>query len=212
MSVPRPQRRRDPGPPRGAAWSVLAALAVALVLLVPASPATAHDALLGSDPADGAVLATPPDAVVLTFTGDLIAVGSAVTVTGPDGAVWADGAPVVSGATLTQPLLAGMPSGGYTVAWRAVSGDGHPIEGTVGFTVEAPVAGPAPTLAPEPTDPGTSTAEPTDEPTDEPPATPPPTDDGDIAGSPVGWMVGGVVAVALATAVLLVVRRRPGPG
>nr|WP_286216766.1 copper resistance protein CopC [Demequina sediminis] len=56
---------------------------------------------------------------------------------GPDGQEWGDGATTVSGATVTQRLGDGLPAGDFQVAWRSVSGDGHPVDGTFRFTVEA---------------------------------------------------------------------------
>ena len=52
------------------------------VLLGSAAAAAAHDALVGSDPADGAALDAAPAQVVLTFSADHLEAGSAVTVTG----------------------------------------------------------------------------------------------------------------------------------
>src|SRR5690606_3408340 len=75
-----------------------------------------------------------------------------VVVTGPDGASWADGPAVGSGSTVTQALRP-MTSGAYSVPWRSVAADGHPVSGTFGFTVDLPVP-PAPavtaTAHPEP--------------------------------------------------------------
>jgi copper resistance protein C len=211
----------------------LARLAVGLLLaavavLGGAHVATAHDVLLGSEPADGAVLDTAPAEVVLTFSAEQVDVGTAVTVTGPDGEPWADGAPVVAGATVTQGLRDGMPSGDYAVAWRSVSGDGHPIEGTFGFTVDA---GPAPTAEPE-EPPVDATPEPepdgATEPPVEPTATPAATSDVDDEGpastgppavpgapgadTPVLWLVGGLAAATLAALTVAALRRRTPPG
>ena len=118
-------------------WTVRALLALGLVV-VGATSAIAHDALIGSDPADAAALTSAPTQVVLTFSADQLAVGTAVEVTGPDGASWVDGAPVVVGSAVTQALLPGLPDGGYTVLWRSVSGDGHPVDGTLTFSLDVP--------------------------------------------------------------------------
>jgi copper resistance protein C len=114
------------------------------VLALAGTPAVAHDALLDSEPADGAVVTQAPDRVLLSFAATQAEIGAEVVVTGPDGTVWSDGPAVVSGATVTQPLKAGMPSGEYTVLWRSVAGDGHPVDGALGFTLDLPVDPPPP--------------------------------------------------------------------
>ncbi|MBC7291036.1 MAG: copper resistance protein CopC [Actinotalea sp.] len=112
-------------------------LAGALLLLAlgvgAAGPASAHDQLVGSDPADGAVLQLAPSAVVLTFNADQLPVGAAVVVRDASGTDRADGAPEVAGPTVTQALQRDLPAGSYAVQWRSVSGDGHPVEGTFAF-------------------------------------------------------------------------------
>lgn len=208
----------------------LVPVAVALVLAVVGVAATAptvafaHDALVASEPADGAVLASAPSQLVLTFTGEQLPVGSAVTVTGPDGEEWADGAPAVAGTTVTQALRSDLLPGAYAVSWRSVSADGHPIEGTFGFTVEG-------TASPDPVEPSSEPTVGGTEPTVEPaPPTVQPdaedtSDDGDepvpspapgvpTGGSdpPVLWLVGALAAATLAAVVVAGVRRRQPPG
>lgn len=191
--------------------AVVAALATLAALV--AGPAAAHDQLVGSDPADGAVLTAAPTQITLTFSAEPLAAvgGAAVVVTGPDGASWSDGEPVVVGTTVTQALRPGMPAGAWSVAWRAPSSDGHVLDGTFAFTLDVPT--PAPT------------AEPTAAPTDEPaaPAEQPlaPTaeatpsaeaDEPDVELEPLPWLVAGVVVVALAGLALAVGLRRRGGG
>lgn len=107
----------------------------ALLVLATASPATAHDQLTGTDPQDGAALETGPSEVTLTFSADVLDVGTEVIVSDGDGRHWVGGAPVLDGPTVTVPLTEALPEGGYEVRWRVVSGDGHPISGRLGFTV-----------------------------------------------------------------------------
>lgn len=112
--------------------SALAALG--LILVVPA-PAFAHDALEGSAPASGATVATAPDEVRLDFGEPPLGIGAEVRVSDRSGTSWSDGAPTAVDRSVHQKLQAGAPTGGYTVVWRVVSSDSHPIEGTFGFTV-----------------------------------------------------------------------------
>lgn len=198
-------------------WTVRALVALGLVV-AGATSASAHDALIGSDPADGSVVATAPRQVALTYSADQLAIGTALEVTGPDGVDWVDGAPVVEGTTVVQALRPGLPDGGYTVLWRSVSGDGHPIEGSLTFTLDLP--------APEPV------AEPADEPVGKPTsgaaaAGGPPDEvsrssavDRDeaergepdhVGAGPVEWLVAGLaVLAAVGVAVAVILRRRGG--
>lgn len=100
-----------------------------------AAPALAHDELVSqtieADPATGAATS-----ISLTFSNSIIEVGSEIVVTGPNGADATDGAPVINGPTVTQPLAADLTSGDYDAAWRVVSSDGHPIEGAFTISID----------------------------------------------------------------------------
>lgn len=195
------------------------ALAALVIVLGPGSTAAdAHDALVGSDPADGAVLTVAPQQVVLTFTADQLEVGAAVEVTGIDGSRWTAGEPAVSGATVTQALTQSMPSGVFQVVWRSVSADGHPISGELGFSIETPEAAPTqePSATPASTEvPGTD--EPGTEPSTEPSAgeprtaTPTPAAGDDrsrLRPSTSSWLFAGTAVVVAAVVAGLVAQRR----
>lgn len=180
-------------------WVVLCAVAVTAL---GAAPASAHDDLLGTTPADGTTLATAPDQVVLTFTDPAVALGTQVVVTGPDGTDLAQGAVQLVGSTVVQPLAAARPAGVYRVDWRVTSADGHPVSNTFTFTVTSP-SGPVsatPTTSPDVTATATATAgAPIPEPSMS--AVPIGTVDqtaapGSVSGS--RWFVGLVVLVLLA--------------
>jgi methionine-rich copper-binding protein CopC len=117
---------------RPAAAAVLAVVLGWLTLL-PAAPAWAHAALIGSDPEAGATLAALPGAATLEFSEEM-ADPAYVVVTAADGTSVTDGDPVVDGREVTQALVDG-PAGTYTLAFRVVSGDGHPVTGELTFTV-----------------------------------------------------------------------------
>ncbi|HZI98915.1 MAG TPA: copper resistance CopC family protein, partial [Actinomycetales bacterium] len=85
--------------------AVVVGLLVLGVGLLGAVPASAHNVLRSSTPADGAVVATPPADVQLTFDQSVVTLGTEVAVTGPAGALTLD-APEVDGDTVTQPLPA----------------------------------------------------------------------------------------------------------
>lgn len=168
----------------------LRALALALLsvlaLLAGAAPALAHTRLVGSDPADGASLDTAPDRVALTFNETMQADFSTITVVGPDGAEWQTGEVAASGETVGVAVRPLGPAGRYEIGYRVVSDDGHPVTGSVAFTLTAPGPGAAASTAPAP-----STQAPA------PVAAPPAVEaEGADEGAPVWpWIAGAVVLV-----------------
>ena len=85
--------------------------------------------------------ATAPETVSLTLseppTDSKSLNLSIITVTDGAGKTVSDGNVTVYGPTLSTKITAGS-AGTYKVMWRAVSSDGHPIEGKYSFTVQAP--------------------------------------------------------------------------
>ncbi|MGW1220138.1 copper resistance CopC/CopD family protein [Streptomyces californicus] len=128
-----------------AAAAFLAALVgmVLGLLLAGAGPASAHAALTGSDPQDGAVVDTAPKEVTLSFS-EAIAVGDdSIRVLDPSGKradTEAGPKDLTEGSTVRYgvALHSGLPDGTYTVAWQAISADSHPISGAFTFSIGAP--------------------------------------------------------------------------
>ncbi|WP_328861126.1 copper resistance CopC/CopD family protein [Streptomyces sp. NBC_00306] len=111
-------------------------------LLTAASPAAAHAALTGSNPKDGAVVATAPTEVTLTFSEQIAMGNDSIRVLEPSGKR-ADKAKIRDMSTGGKvgygvDLLPGLPDGTYTVAWQAVSADSHPVSGAFTFSIGAP--------------------------------------------------------------------------
>jgi methionine-rich copper-binding protein CopC len=121
--------------------ALFGALFVAAAVLFAAAPASAHDAAESSSPAQGATVATPPEKVSVTFNKDPLALGSQIQVKDAAGTNWAEGAVEIVDNVASQKLRAGAPAGEFTVVWRVVSSDSHPIEGTFKFTATAGAAG-----------------------------------------------------------------------
>ncbi|MEW2399303.1 copper resistance CopC family protein [Streptomyces sp. NPDC046862] len=114
-------------------------------LAVPAPPAAAHTGLDTSSPGANATLAGLPPRVTLTFSDSMTERYAKVAVTGPDGTSAAAGEPQVSGKTVTLALAPARSAGRYTVGYRVVSADGHPVSGAYSFTVKAAdTSGPSP--------------------------------------------------------------------
>ena len=76
-----------------------------------------------------------PGTVSLETNDELLEVedGAVIQVHGPDGRFYSDGCTAVAGPSAETQVVLGAP-GEYTVAWKVVSTDGHPISGTWAFT------------------------------------------------------------------------------
>lgn len=118
---------------------VLLFLAVTGALLAGAAPASAHAALTGSDPQQGAVVETAPEQVSLTFSEDVAMSSGSVRVLDPAGKR-VDSGKVghPGGTTYTVGLHSGLPDGTFTVAYQVVSADSHPVSGAFTFSIGAP--------------------------------------------------------------------------
>ncbi len=122
-----------------APWYAAAVVTVAAILTWgPASVAIAHDNLSDAFPAADETV-TQVDAVVLTFSGELIdfSQSSFAQVQGPDGLYYESSCSTINQNVLSTPVSLG-PSGLYSVVWTAVSSDGHPISEGYTFTYVAP--------------------------------------------------------------------------
>ncbi|WP_051325198.1 copper resistance CopC family protein [Glycomyces tenuis] len=115
---------------------LLAAGCGAVLAAATATAASAHAALLGTDPEDGATLDTAPASVSATFSEVLDGPSTTIAVTDPAGETLELDEAAFEGDTFTQPMLYTTP-GEYTVAFRVVSEDGHRVDDAWTFTVEA---------------------------------------------------------------------------
>ncbi|TNY35901.1 copper resistance protein CopC [Thermomonospora catenispora] len=164
-----------------------------------APTAQAHTSLKESSPADGQTVA-PPKEVVLTFTDEVNrSIEPRVVVTGPDGAEHQSGGAVAEGAVVTQPLAAELPPGEYTVGWRVVARDGHPISGRFAFTVEGQAA---------PSTPADRSA-PSQETASTPAAVPAGSQDDQNGGASWWWVILAVLVIAALAGGAAALRRRP---
>ncbi|AEM88440.1 copper resistance CopC/CopD family protein [Streptomyces violaceusniger] len=119
--------------------TLLAALLCALS--VGASSASAHAALTSTDPADGSVVQTAPREVTLNFSEGVLLSGDSVRVLDPKGKRVDTGKTAHVGgksSTAAAGLHSGLPDGTYTVAWKAVSEDSHPVSGAFTFSIGTP--------------------------------------------------------------------------
>ena len=113
---------------------VVLGVAFGVSLLAPATPAAAHNSLTGSDPRDGARLATAPARVELRFLAKPAPATTKITITGPDNVV-AGGSTDLRRQPGTRAVQARRRGRLYIVGYQVASGDGHPIKGEVRFTL-----------------------------------------------------------------------------
>ena len=174
--------------PRDHRRTMSVAVLVGVLVLVTAGHAAAHNELVGSTPADGATVAAAPAEIALEFDQPVqtqfgqIAVLDAI------------------GGHHEQCEPHQLAQGAYQISYRVASADGHPISGTLTFTVAAA----APT-------PSTQTASPSPHKGHPTPSAAAATIEQTGNTSALFAVAGGVVAAAVMGAVLYVVRagRRP---
>ncbi|MGH3317923.1 MAG: copper resistance CopC family protein [Nocardioidaceae bacterium] len=120
---------------------LLVALATAALSVVVTAPvATAHAELESTTPKQGSTVQRLPQQVTLTFS-EPIRTPAFVEVTGPGSANVASGDVQVRDEVLTQRLADTAGGGAYSLSYRVTSADGHPISGTVRFTVAGGAGG-----------------------------------------------------------------------
>ncbi len=118
---------------------VVAALA-ALLTLVLAGPVAAHAQLLGTDPADGTVLAEAPETLTLTFDEPVGLRDDAVSLLDSTG----EPVPVQVRAVDAEVVVdveGELAEGTYVLTFRVLSSDSHPVTGGSTFSVGSPSAG-----------------------------------------------------------------------
>lgn len=100
--------------------------------------ANAHAQLTLSNPAKNQTVKTLPPIVWLEFDGNLMILGekqvNRISVTNSKKVVVSTGEALVGGARISSKLKTGLPPGKYSVTYRIVSEDGHPVEGSFFFT------------------------------------------------------------------------------
>lgn len=192
-------------------WTVLlAAFATASVAALGQAPAAlAHNTLISSSPEDGKSIATAPDEVVLTFNDDVMEGGNGIVVTAPGGAQVQDGEAAIDGPEASVALGTLTEAGEYTVDYRVISADGHPLKDKLTFTLtEDGVAEPSPSASPAGNDSGQEGAGESEQ---EPAADSTPTDPMNALG-PVGGAIGAIALIGIIVILLLRLRGRRGNG
>ncbi|WP_298872124.1 CopD family protein [uncultured Bradyrhizobium sp.] len=116
----------------------LAALATLLVLVGTTTGAMAHAALISVEPASGSILASAPKAVELRFN-EAVTPGAIQLIDGA-GKARDDARVTAAGESISVAMPPDLPRGTAVVSYRVISQDGHPVAGSVIFSVGAPTA------------------------------------------------------------------------
>ena len=176
--------------------AALVGVATAALVLAAAAPASAHNYVVSSTPADGEVLTELPEAWEVVTNDTLLYAGNdsvfGLWVRDADGLFYGDGCVAVEGAGMTADPVIGAP-GDYTLVYSLISTDGHPLTGEIPFewageaevatgAAEAPRCG-----AVEPESGGEAVA----------------------PSSDVVWIVAALAAVGVAVVVTVLLARRP---
>jgi len=132
---------------RRLATAVFAATVAVGGVLAFAAPASAHDFVVGSTPAEGETLTALPESFSVTANEPIVDIvgdgtGFGIRVTDAAGRFYGDGCLSLVDSTMSMPATLGE-AGDYTMVWQLISSDSHPVSGTIPFTW-APPAGTTP--------------------------------------------------------------------
>lgn len=192
---------------------VAALVAAAFAVFTAASPALAHNSLTKAVPDKNATVTKSPAAIELSFLQTVDAKFLTIVVTDAQKQKVPVGAAEADGKKATLPITGELADGAYTVAYRVVSEDGHPVQGSYEFTVDAPQdAAPAPsaTVSASPS----LSAEPAPAVTSAAPSAPSvvaaaDTSDDGSSGALIAVIVAALAVIAIGA--FLLVRRRKTP-
>ncbi|GAA1404959.1 hypothetical protein AUR04nite_07560 [Glutamicibacter uratoxydans] len=184
-----------------------AGASIALLASFGAVAANAHDVLTGSSPKNGATVATSPKELTMTFSAELQKLpgaDSTVAALSSEGKKL-DATATTKGNTVTVVPEEKLANGDYTLAVRVISSDGHPVEDSIAFTVDAPAASPSaeasqtPVSSPAASDAASET--PSDAPSEAPAQAP--VQNLGAGVNPIVWIIIAVVVAGGLVAVLV---------
>ena len=117
----------------------IAAISAVIALISPL-PAQAHTSLVSSVPIKNSTIKAMPKTIAMTFDDKLIKIAgknvSKFSVVGPDGKEIKLGPITLTNQIISAAVLEPKPKPGvYKINYRVISGDGHPVSGTIKFTL-----------------------------------------------------------------------------
>lgn len=116
-------------------------LALLVLLLVP-SAVYAHTGLQSSNPANGATVSEPLKDIKMVFNTEIGSLSS-FELRAADGTSMKVTDRKVDGSTMSGSAESALSDGEYTVVWKIVGRDGHPVENKFSFTVKSSGQAPA---------------------------------------------------------------------
>jgi copper transport protein len=120
--------------------SVVACFIALLIALAHTSEACAHASLVKASPADGAVVPLAPPVLSLTFNEPVSPL--VIHLIAPDGEQIPPRAVFAENNTIAVTVPANLQRGTHVLSWRVISADGHPVGGSLMFSIGAPSAQP----------------------------------------------------------------------
>lgn len=103
-------------------------------------PAAAHASLVSTSPADGSVVDAAPEHFALTFSEPVSPL--VLRLVAPDGSSLTLGEHALKDRTVEVPAPDGLGRGTHVLSWRVVSSDGHPVGGSLVFSIGEASAAP----------------------------------------------------------------------
>ncbi|HSA53624.1 MAG TPA: copper resistance protein CopC, partial [Yinghuangia sp.] len=132
VRVPRPRIARP------LAWLLTLPVLLAALVIGGAGPASAHANLVSTTPAAGSTVPAAPATITLRYSEGVETGLGSIKVLDPNGKRVDTGSPdhgIGGPSTVRVKLESGLGPGTYTVAWRVVSEDSHPIAGAFTFNI-----------------------------------------------------------------------------
>ena len=111
------------------------------IILITSPMAQAHSRVVSSNPAAGSTITKMPAAISLTANEELVKLNgkeiSKISLIAPDKSSVKLGAISANKLTISAPILQkSFKSGAYTINYRIISADGHPVSGNFTFTLK----------------------------------------------------------------------------
>ena len=197
-------------------WNIALAVTTAMVFVlsvVVAPTASAHADLQVSAPEDDESLEIAPEEIRLTFSEELFEELVEISILDAAGDLYStievEQTPP-PGTDVIFPWPTQAPPGEYSIAYRVVSADGHPVTGTISFSYAATAPGPTPSDSTPSTESSTPAASPAVSAPSESPANESPTSSSTDSSSGTPLVVLGVVLLlgVIATSAIIVRARQ----
>jgi copper transport protein len=112
---------------------LVAAVAALLLVICGVTSAFAHASLVATEPRDGSMVAQAPKTVRLRFNEPVTP--AVIRVIDSDGTTRNDAAVHATNETIEITLPASLPAGTQVISYRVISADGHPVAGSMMFSI-----------------------------------------------------------------------------